>query len=65
MVAITAVKKTVAPMPTYLFCSPLEHSLIKFLSTPEQLIKNFLSTVLYLIYKYNVFKTNLLHKKAG
>ena len=49
MVAITAVKKTVAPMPTYLFCSPLEHSLIKYLSTPEQVKKKFLSTVLYLI----------------
>ena len=35
MNAITAVKKTVAPMPAYLFCSPLEQEFTMSLSTPE------------------------------
>jgi hypothetical protein len=33
------VKKTVAPIPAYLFCSPLEQPLIMSESTPEHNIK--------------------------
>jgi hypothetical protein len=33
--AITAVKNTVAPIPAYLFCSPLEQEFTMSLSTPE------------------------------
>ena len=39
MKAITAVKNTVAPIPAYLFCSPLEQPLIMSESTPEHKIK--------------------------
>jgi hypothetical protein len=37
---MTAVKKTVAPIPTYLVCSPSEQPSSKSLSAPEQRIKN-------------------------
>jgi hypothetical protein len=40
MNAITAVKKTVAPIPTYLVCSPSEHPSSCDLSDPEQRRKN-------------------------
>lgn len=32
---MTAVKNTVAPMPAYLFCSPLEQEFTMWVSTPE------------------------------
>jgi hypothetical protein len=38
--AIAAVKKTVAPIPTNLVCSPSEQLSRRFLSAPEQRIKN-------------------------
>lgn len=40
MNAITAVKKTVAPIPAYLFCSPMEQLSKILVSEPEQMIKN-------------------------
>jgi hypothetical protein len=43
MNAINAVKKTVAPMPTYLFCSPLEQVSKMSVSEPEHRMKNCLS----------------------
>jgi len=36
MVAITAVKNTVAPIPTYLLCSPLEQFSKIFLFLPKE-----------------------------
>ena len=39
MVAITAVKKTVAPIPAYLVFSPAEHWSRISMSAPEQKIK--------------------------
>jgi hypothetical protein len=36
MKAIIAVKNTVAPIPAYLFCSPLEQEFTMLVSTPEQ-----------------------------
>ena len=38
--AMTAVKKTVAPIPTYLVCSPSEQPSSRSLSAPEQRMKN-------------------------
>ena len=37
---MTAVKKTVAPMPTNLVCSPSEQPCKRVLSVPEQRMKN-------------------------
>jgi hypothetical protein len=37
---MSAVKNTVAPMPAYLFCSPLEQSFKMSVSEPEQMMKN-------------------------
>jgi len=45
MKAMTAVKKTVAPIPTYLVCSPSEQPSSKDLSAPEQRIKKFFNMI--------------------
>ena len=37
---ITAVKKTVAPIPAYLFCSPMQQLSKISVSEPEQIMKN-------------------------
>ena len=57
--AITAVKKTVAPIPTYLVCSPSEQPSSRSLSAPEQRMKNDLNMIDYflmIVYKFNAKK---------
>jgi hypothetical protein len=44
--AITAVKNTVAPIPTNLFASPSEQFSKTFLSAPEQRIKKIVLTLI-------------------
>jgi hypothetical protein len=55
--AITAVKKTVAPIPTV--CSPSEQPSSRSLSAPEQRMKNDLNMIDYflmIVYKFNAKK---------
>jgi beta-lactamase regulating signal transducer with metallopeptidase domain len=60
------IKKTVAPIPAYLFCSPMEHSSRISVSAPEQRIKNCFNMIdCFLIDPSTMLRTDCLLERQN